>query len=608
VDDQAKDLFRSWLDVLRLPAGGGHEVVYAPLSGEARLLTQRRAARLFGCARFATIDEHAARLSARGFGDASEIRADLRELSRSGHLVSASGLVRRARDLAPRDEASPPPIAAIGIPTRNRVEDVRGCLASFIDNGLRHGRAIEYLVAEGEVTDETREATRASLVDLTKRFGVTIAHAGVPEKRAYAARLAERSGVPRELCEIALLRSDRSPNDNGSSRNAILLHFAGDMHIQIDDDTRARFAPAPGREEGLALTSTNDPSESWFPGKDAEALPERVVADRCFVALHEELLGRGVCGLVEAHRQEGLDLDHAGAAFFRRLVPTGGRVLYTQIGAAGDTGTGSMWHYLLFRGPTRDRLHRSEEGYRRAFVERRSVRVTRRTSISDAAFCLGMALGIDARGVVPPFLPIQRNSDGLFGIVARVCFHDTFSGFVPWAMEHTPPGRRTSTFEAFFESLGHSWGEDMLCALVAGSHVIPEHDDPARSLRALGAWLQHLGALPTDELEEVLRVHVLRARTLDLVLLDDALHAYGGSPAYWAKDVERAIALLRKAVERPSLAMASDIAEVHGPEGARLSMQRLVRRYGELCSAWPDMLAAAAELRREGVRIGVRVA
>ena len=607
MDDQANDLVRAWQDVLRLPAGGGQELVYAPLAREARLLTRQRAAMLFACGRFATIDEHAARLSARGVGELAAIRRDLGEMAQAGLLVSASGLVRVARELAPRDAPSPPPVAGIGIPTRDRVDNVRACLASYIENGLRYGRSIEHFVSEGEVSHETREATRASLAELGAKYGVLIAHAGVPEKKAYAALLSARSGVPRELCEHALLRSDQSPNDNGSNRNAIVLHFAGDMHIQVDDDTRCRLAPAPGLLPGLALSSMNDPSESWFPGKDAQALPDRVVADRDYLALHEDLLGKSVCGAVDAARQEALDFDQAGAGFFRRLVPTGGRVLYTQLGAAGDTGTGSMWHYLLLRGPTRERLHGSEEGYRRAFTSRRSVRVTRRASISDGSFCMGMTLGIDARGVVPPFLPIQRNSDGLFGIVARMCFHDTYTGFVPWVIEHTPPGTRTSTFEAFFASLGHSWGEDMICALVAGSHVQAEHRDPARSLRALGAMLEQLGGLPIDDLEEILRVHVLRARTMDLWMLDDVLHVHGGSPEYWARDVERAITLLRAAVERPTLARASDIADVLGPDEARFAMARLVRRYGQLCAAWPDMLAAAAELRREGVRIGTPV-
>lgn len=604
VDDQANALVRAWHDVLRLPAGSGYELWYAPLAREARLLTPQRASLLLSCPVYATIDQHAARLAGRGLGDRAAVRRELTELARAGLLVSASDLVKRVRELVPRDAAPPPPIGAIGVPTRNRVPDTHACLASYIENGRAHGRSIEYLVAEGEVDDATRDATRASLIELARRFGVSIAHAGGPERRAYAAALAKRAGVPLDLAEFALLRSERLPNDSGGSRNAILLHFAGEMHLHVDDDTRCQLAPAPGKQPGLALTSANDPSESWFPARGAPALPDRVRVDQCYVALHEAMLGRSVAALIDGARREGLDIEGAGASFFRRLDPTGGRVLYTQLGSAGDTGTGSMWHYLLFRGPTRERLLTSEDMYRHAFTSRQSVRVVPRAAIADGGFCMGMAMGIDGRGAIPPFLPVQRNSDGLFGIVARLCHHDTFTGFVPWVIEHSPSTPRTSPFEAFFDSLGHSWGEDLLCGLVAGSHVVADHVDPARSLRALGGHLQRLGTLPLDELEEMLRVHVLRARTMDLVMLDDALRVYSGSPGYWAKDVERAITLLRAAVERRNIARSSDMEDVLGPEEARISMQRMVRRFGELCAAWPDMLAAAVELRREGVRVG----
>jgi hypothetical protein len=42
------------------------------------------------------------------------------------------------------------------------------------------------------------------------------------------------------------------------------------------------------------------------------------------------------------------------------------------------------------------------------------------------------------------------------------------------------------------------------------------------------------------------------------------------------------------------------LGEAAGREGFR----DLVRRYGELLRAWPDLWEAACDLRREGVRVG----
>ncbi|MFT3776540.1 MAG: hypothetical protein QM820_65195 [Minicystis sp.] len=602
----ADELFRAWQDVLRLPAGAGAELVHEPLGGGVHVLSTERARALLACRGLGTLDQHAARIAAQLGGKPAAIRADLAALAGAGLLVSAGDLLRRLAAYLPAPE-DPPPIAALGIATRDRLPDLRAALESHIQNARDHGRTLEYVVAEGAVPAAAHAETRAALAEIAARHGAAVFHAGIPEREAYAAALAARADVPLDLARFAVLNPDGFPQDTGSSRNTILLHAAGDLHVQVDDDTRCRLAPAPGRLPGLALTSQSDPTESWFPREGEPALPDRACVDQCYVALHEEFLGKSAAGCAEDARRHGLDLERASAALFRRLDPGGGRVLYTMTGCAGDTGTGSMWHYLLFRGPSRDRLLTSEDHYRRAFTGRQAVRAAPRAALSDGIFCMSMSLGLDGRGVLPPFLPVQRNSDGVFGFVVRATHHGAFTGFLPWVIEHSPSRARTSSFADFFASLGRATSEDMLCGLIGSSGVEPDPRDPARSLRALGAALTRLGGLPPAAFTDAVRLVVLRARSMDLQILEDALHAHRGAPAYWARDVARAATLLREALPRPALLTPIDLVDTFGADGAPAAMQRMVRRYGELLERWPDLVAAAKALRDEGVRPGVRV-
>jgi hypothetical protein len=289
----AGDLFRPFHDTPRFPAGPGAELVYDPLTRAAHLLPAARMRALLTCSGFATLDEHAARAAAQGAGTQLTLRAEMTALAQAGLLVSAGTLLDRiaaAAGAAPAE--APPPVGWIGMATRNRGPDVVAALDSQMRNAATHGRRHAYVVAEGDVTEATRAATRASLAELGKRHGFSVFHAGFPERAAYAEALAARAGVPVDVTRFALLNPEGFPQDTGASRNTVLLHTIGDLHVQVDDDTRCRLAPAPGKLAGLVLTSQNYPSESWFPATGEPALPDRVVEDVCYVALHEELLGR----------------------------------------------------------------------------------------------------------------------------------------------------------------------------------------------------------------------------------------------------------------------------------------------------------------------------
>jgi hypothetical protein len=84
--------------------------------------------------------------------------------------------------------------------------------------------------------------------------------------------------------------------------------------------------------------------------------------------------------------------------------------------------------------------------------------------------------------------------------------------------------------------------------------------------------------------------------------LDGQLRSNGGRPAYWAEDVRRVLNVLRDALPAPLYPVPGDLAEVVGEDEARSLGQRLVRRFGQLLQAWPDMVQAARDLRARGLR------
>ncbi len=610
--DAGPPLFRAFHDVLRLPAGRGAEVVYAPLSRRTHVLPAARARVLFACRGLATLEQHAARTAAELGGDAAAHRAELAELASAGLLVSAGDLVRRLQQARPAEPAaSGERIASLGVPTRGRAAGVGEALDTYVEDARRHGRSLDYVVADGAAGEAEAAPTRAVATEIAARPGVSLAYAGPAEKARYAAKLAARAGADPEIVAFALLGDARLPLGTGANRNALLLHAAGELLLQVDDDTRCRVRGAPDPLPGLAVTSVDDPTELW---PLAERLPATAGAGRAFVALHEDLLGRAAGDCIAAV-PGGLELGGATGMLFRRLAGRGGRVVATQSGSGGDAATGSMAHLLRLEGRSRERLLADEGTYQRALERRQVIRAAPRAAIGDGAACITMGLGLDARGVLPPFVPVQRNAGGVFAVVLRRCLHDALLGFVPWTVEHEPPEARDTSPAACWASFDGLLGNDLLRLLVAASRVEPDRVDAATeqpppaagaSLRALGEALSRWGSLPLADFEEVVRVQVLRARSLDLLLFEEALRRHGRAPAFWARDVDRAVALLRAGVPRPESAWPTDFVAALGEAEGRACFQSVVRRYGELLRVWPDLWNAALALRVEGVRVAVR--
>ena len=65
------------------------------------------------------------------------------------------------------------------------------------------------------------------------------------------------------------------------------------------------------------------------------------------------------------------------------------------------------------------------------------MRVVTRPTITDSGYCMALNLGLDNRHLLPPFLPVQRNQDGVFAAVLTLCGSGC-TGFLPWMVLRAP--------------------------------------------------------------------------------------------------------------------------------------------------------------------------
>jgi len=579
--------------------GQSQQLVYSPLTDEARVLGDVTVRLLQGCRTAAALDEHTAALCAElgvAPAQAPAVRAQLDELAASGLLVTEQSLLERCLG-SPAANIATPMISSLGIATHDRPLSLRGGLGSFAAKCRERGRSMRFLVADGSDAAEMRRENEDALRALKSQFGCAITYIDAKAKSDLCDVLSRRAEVAPDIVRFALLNDDRCPIATGGDRNALLLATAGELTLQIDDDVECAVAPGPGIAQSLTLTSAHDPTSFWPDVNEGVEGPGGGASADVF-ALHEQLLGKSLADCLQGCRQEDVDTNGMLMSFARRLRGNGGAVHVTSLGLAGDLGTESEFSVLCAEGPARDRLVRSVDAYRRLVQSQQGVRAVSNTTISDGAFGSGSNLGLDNREPLPPFMPVQANQDRVFIRAVHATGNGLF-GHLPWTIRRSWTGPMTRQEPA---SASVQMG-DIMEALV---HFLEQSGGvfAEKNSADLGALLVELGMLPPPDFNEILQRNLWTRAMQRITALEQLLARHGRQPNFWADEVTRYLAGLRDALRGDDHAVPSDLSIVFGQEGASVLMQRLVVKFGRLLEVWPRLRETALELHLQGHPFG----
>ena len=466
----------------------------------------------------------------------------------------------------------------------------------------RHGRAPRLTVVDDSDHPEHCKTNLGILESIKEEFALECIYAGPQEKEEFARNLAKHSGVKSEVVNFALLNDERCPIGTGGNRNALLLSGVGEITLQVDDDSVCAIAPSPDFHGSLTLTSQYDPTEFWFLSEEERPLLESWSAHENVLALHEQLLGKSVGTCLRAHSMTPPNLEKANTSFFRRLRGNSDRIAVTALGKAGDSGIGSSYAFLKLTGAQRDRLLQSQESYRYAMDKHQVLRSVTNPTISNGTYLSGMNLGLDNRRMLPPFMPVQRNQDGIFAALVRSTAEGYF-GFLPWMLVHQRPERWKQDLKKAAATLRSG---DIIEILVS-SFKPRDGAGAKKNLVALGLLFKELGSMAPDDFQELVQKALWRRALFRIGLLDQLLRTYQNRPHYWANDVSAYISAMQESLPTKNYVVPVDLADVFGVETAAVLMRRLVRRLGELLEVWCDLREAALSVRSGGCELGRRL-
>jgi hypothetical protein len=511
-----------------------------------------------------------------------------------GAMVSLESLLHSGR---PEPEKSPS-IHTLVVPTCDHPELLERCIRSFAANATRFARPMEFVVADDARSVEARARTRECLGRLVRTERLAIRYGGFDEKRTFAEAVHRRSGVPLETVEFALLGHPSARETMGANRNALMLDTLGGCVLSADDDTVCDTSMHPDSRDGVVFLDDVDPSEVWFYSSRQAAVAAAKPVSVDFFGAHERLLGHRLGDVV---REPLASLAEAGHYLPRLLARDGGRVAVTYNSVVGDSGMYSGMNLLGATGSTRARLVRSEAEYRSAFTSREVARITAVSAVRRGPPSNGMFLGLDNRHPLPPFFPVCRNEDGVFGRALDMCFPDLCFGHAPVAALHAPPEGRVYRQGATGQvRLSDVVLTTMRTCLPSGA-VLASGNWKA-ILQMTGGQMAHVASSPRDVFACFVRDRLCAQASSLVGHYEWLIQQHGGLPTFWVADLRSRIETLRAALTRDDYYVPVDLEEDVASQTLERT-QQLIKAWGELLLSWPAIVETASLLKARGLRI-----
>lgn len=533
---------------------------------------------LFACLGGArTHAEHLERLRD-AFGPGLDVRgaaAALARLRDAGALMPLSRyLAAAAGKAAERGPARP--VSAVG------VMGSRSCAL---------GSAKSFLAAAAKRDDPFSVVLCDDRGDLPPVQGAV--YFGPEERRRLAEEIrAQDAALDPALLDFALFGDAAWDFRAGANRNAFLLLQAGTLAVMSDDDESCAYAPPPGADGGVSYSSRPADMPCFLFLGHQEALDFAGPLREDLVELHEGLLGRTAAehlsDLLAA--DQVLDFSDAAEPLTGALLSHGSRVIATSAGVLGDSGMGSPRSLLFLEGENRSRVVEHAESFRAASRSRFMLSAARRKCVYAGPFFRCGHSGYDARRMLPPFPPIGRNEDGVWGLLAARCYAPGALAHIPAAVVHRPPETRRFSGADFLNlDLRANDVLSQFIQLLPQTSLFPLSAESA--LQIIGRQLCDLSEAPRAVFLDALTEARMRILAREMERCDEFLSRYRASPVDWAEDVDRLKSAYGAAAGLHAPRLMTDAGRGSGEPVS--AAQEYLGRFGRLLCMWPALVEAA---------------
>ena len=329
-------------------------------------------------------------------------------------------------------------------------------------------------------------------------------------------------------------------------------------------------------------TPTSVPA-SWGFGASICTPLSVVPVDDDVCELHATALGQRLATLACS---SDVEIDDCPSATIAAIADGTGRVAVTILGIYGDSGmfagAGFLTHWLDGGHPRAD-----DAAYRRAVTSRELVRVAPCTVIRRLPPFMSTSLAIDHRELLPPFMPMLRDEDGVFGAMLAACCERSYVAHLPRAILHAAAPGRSYDPDRITSAKVRRFA-NVVIELVRATGFGPGSSSVSDRLTTVGHHLRQLAACDDADAMATIRAFHVRAAIRRISRVEAALRT-SEAPVVWRTDARAYVETLRDALASDAFYEPWD---VDGPDRVP-RMRRLLGQLGELLQAWPALVEAA---------------
>jgi hypothetical protein len=497
-------------------------------------------------------------------------------------------------EISPDKAAAQSSINSIIIPTCDRPAALSRCLFTLLANLAAFDRKARILIADGSRTRSSQVDNHQLGATFKEKGGLRIDLIGHQERERLIHSLVS-AGLDEGVVSFAMRGlADLRIGCVGSNRNLLLLMTHGQNFLSLDDDTEISFAAANQFRCGPAVERSVKQSslESFMQVRvyhDRQSLQDSVQFGPIdFVGAHESILGMKVGDFSSCWEEVNpiaADTSVSPGKY--------GRVALTFSGLAGDCGWGTPSRYLFMSRESLERLTTSDKVYLDSITSREVVQLPEAVTLSKCTDGLmTTAFGADNRLMLPPFIPVGRGEDLVFGHVLQKTQQNVWFGHLPHAIFHGPVGRRQFARGEIIRSAATTDLSSLLCAMV--KRLPTRGLDFSGSLRELGGALSSICAVSQGSFHDFIRECRTQLTQDTLAFLEDRLRSAGpAAPPSYVADVNLYIDRLLEGDKRKGAGIPVELLYGREIDEALCRTQELIAIYGQLLSAWPDIVDSA---------------
>jgi hypothetical protein len=482
------------------------------------------------------------------------------------------------------------PLTTIGIVTADRPAAVRRCLDALVRQCDAHAHRPRLLVIDGSRAPAHRAATEAIASALAAASGHAVAYVGTTQATRFLTRLKPDASVASSLIPGAI----------GPSRNLLLLLTAGEHILTVDDDVICDTWAMRGDADGVSLMGHQQErlDTNFWPDRASvlEAI-ERIPTD--ILAVHGALLGHALPALI-ATSPRAVDVAQ-GCGHLRSALAEGRplEVRVTLTGLAGDAGTYCPYRLLFSGGPLRARLWSDAAVFTTALTSRDVTRIARTQVVTHDCSCMTTCTGLANAALVPPFMPVGRNEDGVFGAMLSACDPSAVFGHVPFGIIHDSD-RSSGRNGTRMLSATESRLSELIPSLVLRTSRLGVSVTPAAAMRRTGRAMTVLGEMDSGALRELVTAVTREVREREFA------HAMRTAddpqcPDYWRAGLREYRRVFLESSMKPAFFLPIEFHGLDSVEAGYRALGGFFRDFGRLVDSWPDLWQRARTLNPAGL-------